>query len=128
MKLTQHKPTRLAARKSSIFIHKADGSVHAYVLKADDVVEQHVSKTLAGNALSSTERKTRSVRASHVERDLAELKKVVAALAVRSVAHEDNAVSFDTEGMTVLDADTAYQLVDNPPEPSDALRKLLALR
>lgn len=70
----------------------------------------------------------RTCRTSNVERELAELKKVVAALAVRSVAHEEKAVDFDVEGITVLDADTAYQLLDNPPEPTEALRNLLALR
>ncbi len=37
-------------------------------------------------------------------------------------------IRFDVEGMTVLDADTAYQLLDNPPEPNEALRRLLSLR
>lgn len=132
MKSSQRKPTRLiAGKKTSITVRSKDGKVNAFLSNADAVVERHASKSLAGNAFRSGELKPRSVRAPHlsqVERDLAELQKVVAALAVLSVAHEERAASFDTEGMTVLDADTAYQLLDNPPEPTDRLRDLLALR
>lgn len=129
MKSSQPKPARLTAnKKASITLRNKDGRISAFLSNADAVVERHASKSLSSR---SAELKPRSVRAPHlsqVERELAELKQVVAALAVRSVAHEENAVSFDTEGMTVLDADTAYQLLDNPPEPTDYLRNLLAPR
>lgn len=131
-KLAQHKTTRLTAgKKTSITAHGEDGRITAFLSNADAVVERHATKSLAGSTLiQSGVLKTRSTRAPHlssVERELAELKKVVAALAVRSIAHEEKAVGFDVEGMTVLDANTAYQLLDNPPEPTEALRNLLAL-
>ncbi|AHC34201.1 hypothetical protein C1Y18_09390 [Pseudomonas sp. MPR-R5A] len=70
----------------------------------------------------------RAMHLSNVERELAELKKVVAALAVRSVVHEEMAFDLDHYGVTVLDVGTAHQLLDTPPEPTEALQKLLALR
>lgn len=132
-KTAQQKTTRLTAgKKVLITIHSKDGRITVVLANADAVVERHATKSLAGSALSqSGVFKSRSVRAPHlsnVECELAELKKVVAALAVRYVAHEEKAVDFDVEGITVLDADTAYQLLDNPPEPTEALRNLLALR
>jgi hypothetical protein len=128
-KPAQPKTTRLTAeKKTSITSRSKDGRITALLSNADAVVERHATKSLAWSALSQSGRlKTRSVRAPHlsnVERELAELKKVVAALAVRSVAHEEKAADFDVESMTVLDANTAYQLLDNPPEPTEALRNL----
>ncbi|SDZ19857.1 hypothetical protein SAMN05444743_110168 [Pseudomonas sp. PDC86] len=106
--------------------------VSAALSDADAVVERHASKSLASSALSRTSGlRTRSMRAMHlsnVERELAELKKVVAALAVRSVVHEEMAFDLDHYGVTVLDVGTAHQLLDTPPEPTEALQKLLALR
>ena len=120
-KPVQPKSTQLTADK-----------VSAALSDADAVVERHASKSLASSAFSRTSGlKTRSMRATHlssVERELAELKKVVAALAVRSVAHEEMAFDLDLYGVTVLDAGTAHQLLDTPPEPTEALQKLLALR
>lgn len=123
---------RAATRKKAIYSIWKRGKMKALLLTADDVVEEHATKTLASSALSQgwVKTKPRLSRAPHlseVERELAELRKVVAALAIRSVAHED-AVNFDIAGVTVLDADTAYQMLDNPPDPTEALRNLLALR
>jgi hypothetical protein len=132
LKTHQYKPTRLTAgKKTLVTLRTNDGSLRAFLSNADAVVEEHASQSLAGAGPRLTERKVRSTRASYlpqVERELAELKKVVAALAVRSVAHEEQAIGFDTEGMTIIDAETAYQLLDNPPEPSEELRRLLTLR
>ncbi|KPB16076.1 hypothetical protein AC519_3787 [Pseudomonas savastanoi] len=50
------------------------------------------------------------------------------ALAVRSVAQDHAEASIDMEGMTVLDADLAYQMLENPTEPNEVLRNILALR
>ncbi|WP_143497219.1 hypothetical protein [Pseudomonas sp. Irchel s3h17] len=128
----QKLPRLTAGKKTLIDVHGNNVRITAFLSNADAVVERHATKSLAVSALSqSGGLKTRSVRAPHlsnVERELAELKKVVAALAVRSVAREEKAIDFDVEGMTVLDADTAYQLLDNPPEPTEALCNLLALR
>ncbi|MDP2746948.1 hypothetical protein [Pseudomonas sp.] len=133
-KPVQHKTTRLTAgKKPSITIHSEDGKITAFLSNADAVVERHATKSLAGSTFSQSwvlnaHRSARAPHLSNVERELAELKRVVAALAVRSVAHEEKAVGFDVEGMTVLDANTAYQLLDTPPEPTEALRNLLVLR
>ena len=132
-KPAQQKLTRLAAgKKKSITVRSKDGRISAALLNADVVVERHASKSLASSALSQSGAvKSHSARAPHlsnIEREIAELRKVVAALAVRSVAHEEKAADFDVEDITVLDADTAYQLLDHPPEPTEALRNLLALR
>lgn len=56
-----------------------------------------------------------------------ELQEVAAAQAGRAVMQEQLAVDF-IEGTTVLDYSTAYRLLDNPPEPTEALRALLHLR
>lgn len=131
IKQAQPKPFKPMGKKNRIVIHHGDGKVTALLSHADDVVERVVTKALSGNALRQTSVKVRTARAPHlstVERELSELKKVVEALAVRSVAQERQAHSFDVEGMTVLDADVAYRLLDNPPEPNEALRNLLALR
>ncbi|QJP96537.1 hypothetical protein C6Y56_18890 [Pseudomonas fluorescens] len=127
------KHTRITfGKKGEITVHREDGSIKAFLLKADDVVERHVTKSLAGSVLSQkVSVRAKPVRAPHLsdlERDMAELKKVVAALAVRSVVHEEKATDFDVEGVTVLDAEAAYQLLDTPPEPTEALLNLLTLR
>ncbi|AZF20037.1 hypothetical protein C4J89_1200 [Pseudomonas sp. R4-35-07] len=129
----QKKHTRITYGKMvSVTIRgRKNGSFKALLSSADDVVERHVTKSLSSSVLSQKDLTHRPMRAPHLsglERDLEELKKVVAALAVRSVAHEEKAADFDVEGITVLDANTAYQLLDNPPEPTDTLRNLLALR
>jgi hypothetical protein len=131
IKPAQPKPFKAVGKKNRIVIQHGDGKVTAILSDADDVVERVVTKALSGNPLRQTSLKVRTNRAPHlsaVERELSELKKVVEALAVRSVAQERQAYSFDEEGMTVLDADMAYALLDTPPEPNDALRDLLALR
>ncbi len=132
-KPAHQKPKRLAAsKKTSIFIRGKDGKFSAALLNADVVVERHATKSLASSALSQTGAvKAHAARAPHlsnIERELAELRKVVAALAVRSVAHEEKAADIDAVSITILDADTAYQMLDSPPEPTEALRNLLALR
>ncbi|MGV8919761.1 MAG: hypothetical protein ACOH2R_18470 [Pseudomonas sp.] len=132
-KSAQQKSTRpIAGKYVSISIHRKDGKVMAFLSIADALVEGHATKSLVSGVLSQSRvLKIRSVRAPHlsnVKRDLAEFRKLVAALAVRSVAHEKKAVEFVVEGITVLDANTAYQLLDNPPELTEALRNLLALR
>lgn len=132
-KPAQPKNTRLTADgKKSVAREDKDDWVSAVLSKADAVIERHATKSLASSALGQAGGlKTRSMRAPHlsnVERELAELRKVVAALAVRSVAHEELPIGFDVEGITVVDANTAYQLLDEPPEPTESLRKLLALR
>lgn len=119
----------IAGRKGVIALHSKSGMLTAY-RNAGAVVEEHATKSLSVRVLSSGTSRGRTSRAPHLsdmEKELAELKKVVAALAVRSVI-EDEVLSFDQEGMTVLDADIADQLLDNPPEPNEALRNLLALR
>lgn len=136
--LTVHKSspqrsTRLSSsKKTPLTIRSRDGKILAYLSDVDAVIERHATKSLADKVLAqSATAKHRSVRAPHlpnVERELAELRKVVAALAVRSAAHEEAPHDFDIEGMTVLDAETAYAMLDNPPEPTEELRKLLALR
>ncbi|SDJ19108.1 hypothetical protein [Pseudomonas abietaniphila] len=131
IKPAQPKPSQPVGKKIRIVLHNGDGKVTAFLSHADDVVERVATRALSGNALRQPSLKARSARAPHlltVERELSELKKVVEALAVRSVAKDQPEYSFDVEGMTVLDADVAYRLLDNPPEPNDALRNLLALR
>lgn len=131
IKPAQPKPFKAVGKKNRIVIQHGDGKVTAILSDADDVVERVVTKALSSNPLRQTSLKVRINRAPHlsaVERELSELKKVVEALAVRSVAQERQAYSFDEEGMTVLDADMAYALLDAPPEPNEALRDLLALR
>lgn len=118
-----------SGKKGTITLHGKGGIITAYS-NAGAVVEEHATRSLSASVLGQGTVRLRVGRAPHLsemEKELAQLKKVVAALAVKSVV-EDEALSFDTEGMTVLDADTAYQLLDNPPEPNEALRSLLALR
>ncbi|MGG2020676.1 hypothetical protein AB1J88_11630 [Pseudomonas sp. S8] len=129
----QKKHTRIVlGNMETVLVHSGDGSVKALLVHADGVVEKHATKSLSSSILGQkTGARARLMRAPHLsdlERDMAELKKVVAALAVRSVVHEDNATAFDAEEMTVLKAEKAYQLLDNPPEPTEALRSLLTLR
>ncbi|MFJ2456531.1 hypothetical protein ACIOWK_33335 [Pseudomonas protegens] len=131
IKQAQPKPFKPEGKKSKILIHHGDGTVTAFLSHADDVVERVATNAISGNTLRQTSAKVRTARTPHlltVERQLSELKKVVEALAVRSVAQERQAHSFDVEGIAVLDADVAYRLLDNPPEPNEALRNLLALR
>ena len=130
IKPVQRKRVRLALGKlESVSLQSRGDKV---LSNADAVVERHALKSLASSVLHrSTTTKPPSARAAHMlrmEQELAELRTVVAALAVLSVAHDERAVDFDADGMIVLDADTAYQLLDSPPEPSEALRQLLALR
>jgi hypothetical protein len=93
---------------------------------ANEVVERQAAKAFAGSALNQTGtyKATRAPRVPHLqnlERELRDLKKVVDALAVRSVVHDQSTQlsdSIDFESMTVLDADTAYQMLDNPLSPT----------
>jgi len=125
-----------ATKKSRVIVQRDDGRYVAVSALANEVVERQAAKAFAGSALSQTgvHKAPRAPRVPHLqnlERELRDLKKVVDALAVRSVVHDQSAQlsdSVDFEGMTVLDADTAYQMLDNPPEPNKALRNLLALR
>ena len=125
-----------ATKKSRVIVQRDDGRYVAVSALANEVVERQAAKAFAGSALNQTaaHKATRAPRVPHLqnlERELRDLKKVVDALAVRSVVHDQSAQlsdSVDFEGMTVLDADTAYQMLDNPPEPNKALRNLLALR
>lgn len=134
-KQAQNKPLQPTATKKSPGIGRHDdGRFVAVSSLANEVVERQAAKAFAGSALNQTgaHKATRAPRVPHLqnlERELRDLKKVVDALAVRSVVHDQSTPdSIDFEGMTVLDADTAYQMLDNPPEPNKALRNLLALR
>lgn len=136
-KQAQNKPLQPTATKKSPGIARHDdGRFVAVSSRANEVVERQAAKAFAGSALNQTGayKATRAPRVPHLqnlERELRDLKKVVDALAVRSVVHDQSTQlsdSVDFEGMTVLDADTAYQMLDNPPEPNKALRNLLALR
>ncbi len=71
------------------------------------------TRALSGNAFRRTSLKGRASRLAKVENELSELKTVVEALAVRSLAMERMERSFE---VAVLDADVAYRLLDNPPE------------
>ncbi|MCX5508232.1 hypothetical protein [Pseudomonas sp. BJa3] len=106
--------------------------MEALRITADDLVEDLATKTLSGGTwvtvkIQGRNRPARAPHLSDVERDLSELKKLVAALAVRSVAHAE-ITSVASSGMTVLAAEAAEQMLDAPPEPTEALRNLLALR
>lgn len=136
-KQAQNKPLAAAASKKPHFVVSlGDGRTVAVSALACEVVERHAAKALAGNVLrqSGTYKSARAPRVPQLlsmDRDIRELQKAVEALALLSVVHDQSAKlsdSVDSEGMTVLDADTAYQLLDNPPEPNQALRNLLALR
>jgi hypothetical protein len=120
-------------KKGRLWVRDDNGRIKAVSSQADDVVERSASKALAGGLLTQTSvmKKPRAARApqlSNLERELRELKQVVEALAVRSVVHDHEAQVVDFEGMTLLDADTANQLLDNPGEPNEALSAILALR
>jgi len=124
------------ARKPNFIVRLDDGRTLAVSALASDVVERHAAKALSGNVLRPS-RSYKAPRAPRVPqllsmyRDIRELQKAVEALALLSVVHEQSTQvsnTVDSEGMTVLDADTAFQLLDNPPEPNEALRNLLALR
>jgi uncharacterized protein (DUF1778 family) len=52
----------------------------------------------------------------------------VEALAVRSIAQKHQVQFLNGAAITVLDAEVAYRILDNPPEPNKALRDLLKLR
>lgn len=108
----------------------ADENVKA-VIHADLVVHLVVAKVLSGNVCRRPSVRARAARVPRlpaIEQELGELKMIIEALAVRSIAHERQHSPFDVEGLTVLDADVACRLLDNPPEPNAALRNILSLR
>ncbi|MFT5314857.1 MAG: hypothetical protein ACI9UK_000682 [Candidatus Krumholzibacteriia bacterium] len=123
-------------RISLVVHHLGSGRFEALSSIAESVLERRVSKTLTSSVLlqSSGFKKSRIARApqlSDLERKLRDLQEIVEALAVRSVAHDQEARVADIvdfEGVTLLDANTAYQLLDNPGEPNEALSAILALR
>ncbi|CAI8899308.1 hypothetical protein D3C76_737260 [compost metagenome] len=136
-KQAENKPLPPTGSKKAHFdVRLGDDRIVVVSSRASEVVERQAAKAFAGSGLSQSGvyKAPRTPRVPHLqnlERELRDLKKVVDALAVRSVVHDQSAQvsdSVDFEGMTVLDADTAYQLLDNPPEPNQALRNLLALR
>jgi hypothetical protein len=64
-------------------------------------------------------------------REIRELKKIIEALAIRSIVYDQPAQfanCVDLEGMTVLNAETVSQMLDNPNKPNEALNAILALR
>ncbi|MBN3967555.1 hypothetical protein IMW75_20050 [Pseudomonas gregormendelii] len=135
-KQAENKPLPPTATKKSPFAVRLDDSrTVAVSALANDIVERHAAKALAGTVRSQSGgfKVTRAPRVPHLigmERDILELKKAVEALSLLCVVHDQSAQLSDTvdfEGMTVLDADTAFQMLDNPPEPNQALRNLLAL-
>lgn len=108
----------------------ADENVKA-VIHADLVVHLVVAKVLSGNVCRGPSVRARAARVPRlpaIEQELREMKMIIEALAVRSIAHELRHSPFDVEGVTVLDADVACRLLDNPPEPNAALRNILSLR
>lgn len=120
-------------KKGRLWVRDDNGRIKALSSQAGDIVERSASKALAGGWLTHTfvMKKPRAARApqlSNLERELRELKLVVEALAIRSVVHDHETQIVDFEGMTLLDANTAYQLLDNPGEPNEALSAILALR
>lgn len=123
-------------RKRNIMIPFDDDRIITLSSLSDEVVKCHVAKTLAGVGSRRKGRQScfRAIRApnlSVMEQEIRELKKVVEALAVRSVMHHQsvqNAENIDLGNMTVLDAEMAHQLLDNPPNPTNTLIALLALR
>lgn len=125
-----------ATKKSHFVVRMDDGHFVAVSARANDIVERHAAKALAGSVRSHSDaskaaRAPRVPQLQSMNRDILELKKAVEALALLSVVHDKSAQlsdSVDFEGMTVLDADTAYEMLENPPEPNEALRNLLALR
>lgn len=121
---------RFVAGKKTSMPQKSQQPFSDALSSASAVVEQHARSSFAKGAHGvSGKSKPRSMRAPHlsdVERELAELRKIVSALAIRSMAHEEKKTLGDS--MTVLDAETAFNLLDNPPEPTDELRDLLNLR
>lgn len=125
------KPFKYACEKGKIVVQQNDGKVAALLSHSDKVIWRIVNNALSGKGLLQTSEKGRSNRApqlSTIERELSELKKVVEALAVRTITHKHNAHFLDEDAMTVLDAEVAYRLLDDPPEPNEALRHILSLR
>lgn len=64
-----------------------------------------------------------------VQQEIRKLKAQVEELTVRTQEKEALLVNVvDLEGLTVLDAKTAFDLLDNPPQPNEKLQSLLALQ
>lgn len=64
-----------------------------------------------------------------VQQQIHKLKAQVEELTVQMQEKETLLVNVvDLEGLTVLDAKTAYDLLDNPPKPNEKLQSLLALQ
>lgn len=118
----------IALSKLSQVNPAADPELAKAVSRASDIVERNASKALAGSSVSKKSRTVRTPQLSTLERELHELQKVVQALSIRSVIHDQETHFVDPCGMTWLDADTAYSLLDNPGEPNEALNAILALR
>ncbi|MEW9678971.1 hypothetical protein [Pseudomonas sp. TE50-2] len=121
---------RAATRKKQLLLK--GGRMEALRITADDLLEDLATKPLSGGTwvnvkIHGRNHPARAPHLSDVERDLSEQKKLVAALAIRSVAHGE-VTSVDTTSMTVLDAETAEQMLDSPPEPTKALCNLFVLR
>lgn len=119
-----------------LVIHDDNARLMALSSLADVVVERQVAEALACGVLRQTGRVRafrgqRDPRLSTMAREIRELKKIVEALVIRSIVYDQSAHfsdCVDLEGMTVLDAETAYELLDNPPKPTEALNAILALR
>ncbi|MFS2158996.1 hypothetical protein ACCD10_16795 [Pseudomonas sp. Pseusp122] len=118
----------IALSKLSRVAPAADSELAKVVSRASDIVERNASKALAGSSIPKKPRTVRAPQLSAIERELHELQKVVQALSICSVIHDQETHFVDPYGMTWMDADTAYHLLDNPGEPNEALNEILALR
>lgn len=125
------KPLKAVIEQGKPVIHPSDEQIAAILSHADDVIGRVVNKAVSGKGLRQASGKARSTRAPHlstIERELSEIKRVVEALAVRSIAQKHQVQFLNGAAITVLDAEVAYRILDNPPEPNEALRYLLQLR
>lgn len=133
-KLTQYRPKQPKTKK--LVIHDDDARLMALSSLADVVVERQVAEALARGVLRQTGsvrayRGQRAPRLSTMAREIRELKKIIEALAIRSIVYDQPAQfanCVDLEGMTVLNAETVSQMLDNPNKPNEALNAILALR
>lgn len=133
--IDKEKPRNKPSAKGQLLVREAStGRFLTLAFAGDPAAYEGMETTKAVKSghyvlRAKTARREKAHSFAAVERQIRKLQAQVEALTARAEEKEALVVDVvDLEGLTVLDAKTAYDLLDNPPQPNAKLQSLLALR
>ena len=134
--IDKEKPRKKPSAKGQLLVREASTGRFLTLAFAGDPAAYEGKETTKAVTVKSgryvrvkTARREKAHSFAAVERQIRKLQAQVEALTARAEEKEALVVDVvDLEDLTVLDAKTAYDLLDNPPQPNAKLQALLALR